>query len=87
MVEAISGVGAGPVLLAGFIAAWLEAATPEDALRRAVAAGAATTLSVGAGRFDREDSGACCRRSTSKTSRPSPARRHQRIALLPFIRT
>ena len=55
MVEAVSGVGAGAVLLAGFIAAWLEDATPEDALRRAVAAGAATTLSVGAGRFDPED--------------------------------
>jgi tagatose 6-phosphate kinase len=56
-VEAVSGVGAGAVLLAGFIAAWLENATPEDALRRAVAAGAATTLSVGAGRFDPEDLG------------------------------
>ena len=44
--------GAGAVLLAGFIAAWLENATPEDALRRAVATGAASTLSVGAGRFD-----------------------------------
>jgi fructose-1-phosphate kinase PfkB-like protein len=44
-------------LLAGFIAAWLENATPEDALRRAVAAGAASTLSVGAGRFDPEDLG------------------------------
>jgi fructose-1-phosphate kinase PfkB-like protein len=56
-VEAVSGVGAGAVLLAGFIAAWLESATPEDALRRAVAAGAASTLSVGAGRFDPEDVG------------------------------
>ena len=56
-VEAVSGVGAGAVLLAGFIAAWLENATPEDALRRAVAAGAASTLSVGAGRFDPEDVG------------------------------
>lgn len=52
--DTISGVGAGAVLLAGFIAAWLESATPEDALRRAVAAGAASTLSVGAGRFDPE---------------------------------
>ena len=50
-------VGSGAVLLAGFIAAWLESATPEDALRRAVAAGAASTLSVGAGRFDPEDVG------------------------------
>jgi 1-phosphofructokinase/tagatose 6-phosphate kinase len=57
VVEAVSGVGSGAVLLAGFIAAWLENATPEDALRRAVAAGAASTLSVGAGRFDPEDVG------------------------------
>ncbi len=57
MVEAVSGVGSGAVLLAGFIAAWLEDASPEDALRRAVAAGAASTLSVGAGRFEPEDVG------------------------------
>jgi 1-phosphofructokinase family hexose kinase len=57
VVETISGVGSGAVLLAGFIAAWLENATPEDALRRAVAAGAASTLSVGAGRFDPDDVG------------------------------
>ena len=56
-VEAVSSVGSGAVLLAGFMAAWLENATPEDALRRAVAAGAASTLSVGAGRFDPEDVG------------------------------
>ena len=54
-IEAVSGVGSGAVLLAGFIAAWLENAPPEDALRRAVAAGAASTLSVGAGRFDPDD--------------------------------
>jgi 1-phosphofructokinase family hexose kinase len=54
-VEVVSGVGSGAVLLAGFIAAWLENATPEDALRRAVAAGAASTLSVGAGLFAPED--------------------------------
>ena len=57
MVEAVSGVGSGAVLLAGFVAAWLEDASPEDALRRAVAAGAASTLSVGAGRFDPADVG------------------------------
>jgi 1-phosphofructokinase family hexose kinase len=54
-IEAVSGVGSGAVLLAGFIAAWLENAPPEDALRRAVATGAASTLSVGAGRFDPDD--------------------------------
>lgn len=50
--EAVSRVGAGTVLLAGFIAAWLEDAMPEEALRKAVAAAAASTLDVGAGRFD-----------------------------------
>jgi 1-phosphofructokinase/tagatose 6-phosphate kinase len=55
--EPVSSVGAGAVLLAGFISAWLEDASPEDALRRAVAAGAASTLAVGAGRFDPEDMG------------------------------
>ena len=55
--EPISSVGSGAVLLAGFIAAWLDQASPEDALRRAVAAGAASTRSVGAGRFDPEDVG------------------------------
>jgi 1-phosphofructokinase/tagatose 6-phosphate kinase len=50
--ETMSQVGSGAVLLAGFVAAWLERAAPEEALRRAVAAGAASTLEVGAGRFD-----------------------------------
>lgn len=50
--EAVSRVGPGAVLLAGFIAAWLEHASPEEALRKAVAAGAASTLDVGPGRFD-----------------------------------
>lgn len=55
--EAVSRVGSGAVLLAGFISAWLEDTTPEDALRKAVAAGAASTLEVGAGRFDPRDVG------------------------------
>jgi len=55
--EAVSRVGAGAVLLAGFIAARLEEATAEEALRKAVAAGAASTLEVGAGRFDPRDVG------------------------------
>jgi 1-phosphofructokinase/tagatose 6-phosphate kinase len=55
--EAVSRVGSGAVLLAGFISAWLEDTTPEDVLRKAVAAGAASTLQVGAGRFDPRDVG------------------------------
>jgi 1-phosphofructokinase family hexose kinase len=48
-VEAISAVGAGDVLLAGYIAGRLEGGTAEEALRKAVAAGTASTLEVGAG--------------------------------------
>ena len=53
----MSRVGAGAVLVAAFIAAWLEDPTPEVVLRKAVAAGAASTLEVGAGRFDPRDVG------------------------------
>ncbi|MEI8105322.1 MAG: 1-phosphofructokinase family hexose kinase [Actinomycetes bacterium] len=50
--EPISTVGAGDTLLAGFIAAQVAGRSHEDALRMAVAAGAASTLEIGAGRFD-----------------------------------
>ena len=50
--EAVSVVGAGDVLLAGFIAARLADRPAEEALRAAVATGAASILEVGAGRFD-----------------------------------
>ena len=55
--EPVSAVGTGDVLLAGFLAARLDRRTPEEALRTAVAAGAAATLEVGAGRFDQRDLG------------------------------
>jgi 1-phosphofructokinase family hexose kinase len=50
--EAVSTVGAGDVLLAKWITAELEGRGAEEALRTAVAAGAASVLEVGAGRFD-----------------------------------
>jgi 1-phosphofructokinase family hexose kinase len=56
-VEALSTVGAGDVLLAGFLAALFEERTPEEALRAAVAAGAASTLEIGAGRFQPREAG------------------------------
>jgi 1-phosphofructokinase family hexose kinase len=56
-VEAVSVVGAGDVLLAQFIAAHLAGKSAEDALKLGVAAGAASTLAVGAGLFDPRDAG------------------------------
>jgi 1-phosphofructokinase family hexose kinase len=56
-VEAISTVGAGDVLLAQFIAAHVAGKSAEEALKLAVAAGAASTLEVGAGRFDPREAG------------------------------
>jgi 1-phosphofructokinase family hexose kinase len=51
-VEPVSTVGSGDVLVAGFIEASMEGRSSEDALRTAVAAGAASTLELGAGRLD-----------------------------------
>ncbi len=51
-VEVVSAVGSGDVLLAAFLAALVSGRSSEDALRSAVAAGTASTLEVGAGRFD-----------------------------------
>ena len=51
-VEPVSVVGWGDVMLASFLSSRLAGRTYEDALRSAVAAGAAATLELGAGRFD-----------------------------------
>jgi 1-phosphofructokinase/tagatose 6-phosphate kinase len=56
-VEPVSVVGAGDVLLAQFLAAQLAGKPADEALRLAVAAGAASTLEVGAGRFDPREAG------------------------------
>jgi 1-phosphofructokinase/tagatose 6-phosphate kinase len=56
-VEPVSTVGAGDVLLAAYVAARNVGRTHEEALRAAVAAGAASTLEVGAGRFDPRQAG------------------------------
>jgi 1-phosphofructokinase/tagatose 6-phosphate kinase len=55
--EAVSDVGAGDVLLAAFIVERLEGGTAEEALRKAVAAGAASTLELGAGIFEPREVG------------------------------
>ncbi|CAN5353649.1 1-phosphofructokinase [soil metagenome] len=51
-VEPISAVGSGDVLLAAFIASRLADKPLDESLRSAVAAGAASTLEVGAGSFE-----------------------------------
>jgi 1-phosphofructokinase family hexose kinase len=51
-VDPMSAVGSGDVLLAGFLAARVADEPLETALRRAVAAGTASTLELGAGRFE-----------------------------------
>jgi 1-phosphofructokinase family hexose kinase len=51
-VEAVSRVGSGDTLLAAFVAAWEAGRGHEEALREGVAAGAASTLELGAGRFE-----------------------------------
>jgi 1-phosphofructokinase family hexose kinase len=51
-VEAISAVGAGDTLLAGFISARTAGKPFQDAVRIAVGAGAASVLEAGAGRVD-----------------------------------
>ncbi len=51
LLEPVSAVGAGDALLAQYLAARLERRPVEESLRLAVAAGAASILEVGAGRF------------------------------------
>ncbi len=56
-VEPVSTVGSGDVLLAGYLAGRHAGRAHEESLRAAVAAGAASTLEVGAGRFDPRQAG------------------------------
>jgi 1-phosphofructokinase family hexose kinase len=56
-VEPVSAVGSGDVLLAAFVAARLDGRSDEEALRSAVATGTASTLELGAGRFEQRESG------------------------------
>lgn len=51
-VEPVSAVGSGDVLLAALLVALLAEKPLDESLRSAVAAGAASTLEVGAGRFE-----------------------------------
>jgi 1-phosphofructokinase/tagatose 6-phosphate kinase len=57
VVEAVSRVGAGDTLLAGFVAARLAGRPFEEAVRAGVGAGAASVLEAGPGRFDPREAG------------------------------
>ncbi|MBA3842366.1 MAG: 1-phosphofructokinase family hexose kinase [Actinobacteria bacterium] len=56
-VEPVSTVGSGDALLAAYLAARHAGRTHEESLRSAVATGAASTLEIGAGRFDPRHAG------------------------------
>jgi 1-phosphofructokinase family hexose kinase len=56
-VEPVASVGAGDVLLAGFLAARFEGRSLDDALRQGVGCAAASVLELGAGRFDPREAG------------------------------
>jgi 1-phosphofructokinase/tagatose 6-phosphate kinase len=56
-VEPVSAVGAGDTLLAGFLAARVAGKPFDEAVRSAVAAGSASVLEAGAGRFDPREAG------------------------------
>jgi 1-phosphofructokinase family hexose kinase len=56
-VELVSAVGSGDVLLAAYLSARLDGKGYEEALRIAVATGTASTLEVGAGRFEPREVG------------------------------
>ena len=56
-IDPVSTVGSGDVLLAAFLAARHAGRSNVESLRAAVAAGAAATLEIGAGRFDPRQAG------------------------------
>ena len=56
-VEPIAHVGAGDVLLAGFLAARFNGRPLDESLRQAIGCAAASVLELGAGRFDAREAG------------------------------
>jgi len=54
-VKAICPIGSGDAFLGGLVQAWLNHSPDPEALRQAVAAGSANTLSVGGGKFTRQE--------------------------------
>ena len=70
-VEPVSSVGSGDVLLAGFLAARHRRQPIEEALRRQSRRGTASTLELGAGRFDPREASRVAAASRSSSSSPS----------------
>ena len=56
-VEPVAHVGAGDVLLAGFLASRFNGRPLDEALRQAIGCAAASVLELGAGRFDAREAG------------------------------
>ena len=56
-IEPVAHVGAGDVLLAGFLAARFNGRPFDEALRQGIGCAAASVLELGAGRFDRREAG------------------------------
>ena len=54
-VDAVSAVGSGDSMVAGFVAAFSDNMDLEEAIKSGVAAGTANTLTLGAGQFSMED--------------------------------
>lgn len=55
LLDPVSTIGAGDAFLAGYLAARYQDKKADEAVRQAVAAGAASVLEAGAGRFDLRD--------------------------------
>jgi 1-phosphofructokinase family hexose kinase len=73
-VEPMSRVGAGDVLLAAFLAARIAGKPLDESLRNAVATAAASTLEVGAGRFDPATAGRLYGAAASEELEPLASR-------------
>jgi tagatose 6-phosphate kinase len=54
-IKAICPIGSGDAFLGGLVQAWLNHSPEPEVLRQAVAAGSANTLSVGGGKFTRQE--------------------------------
>ena len=69
--EVVSTVGSGDAFLAGFLSAWYARLEPEQAIRRAVAVGAANTQTLGACVFDLSDVDAFLRQVDIEETTPA----------------